>query len=229
MATKEMVSQLVEVHHELELGMDTDPIAETRMRVFRNVAGHWALGDLQLPDSLDVPGVLSYDELDDLVDPCPKANAGLVYHGYTDELASAVSAVLGQFDPDSDLDVLISGTTHAVTHEATQRLSGYGDILRALGKSDEQIQEFLDASLANHDRTADDLHTNMTALKRSPAEVVEALRFRGIFLTRLLINDERDAAQNVIANKPASRSFIERPEPLAPGWRNRLRRLVSAA
>lgn len=227
MAVEHMTSQLVEVRNELEIGMDADPVAESRMQVVKNVVGQWVLRGTQLPDALDVPA-LTYTSIDELVQPCPTDYAGIIYHGYTDELTRAATTVLGQFDVNTELDVLVSGTVHAVTHEASQRLGSFADILLAIEKPQDNVLELLEVALLEQDRVADDLRKTMARTEVTGRDATALLRKRATYLTRLLINYERDAAYDVITDRLPSSAFIA-PLNKSPvgGLRGKLRRMLA--
>jgi hypothetical protein len=216
-----------------ESQFQAENIAEPRQEVFRKVAGQWALQNVQLPESLDVPGVLTYASVDELLVGLSPWEIRETYRTYTAQQEAGIMNVLADFDPRSEADLLVAGTATAVGLETRRRLEGYEATLTAMGKPTEPIADLIGegsgvaaAVTHDHDTIIDLLSAHLATGKKDPARLLPSLLLEGKTITRMQLNVERDAALDTIAGRPITGATYNLPRLEPRTWRQNLQNFL---
>lgn len=228
MAAKQMCGQLLDC----DLGMafqeqlSSDEITSQRREVFRNVAGHWAVEGIALPDTLKVPGILSYESVDELMREPPKTVCRDIYRGYTDLQENALATALDSVDPGSDIEGLLTDVTQGVLLESANRIDRYARIMDALGKPTDLLTGLLEdppvLTVHNPQTVEDIIHTKTAKVIQKPDQQLKKLIQTSSHVTRMQINVERDVTMDVIAGQPISGAMLDLLKTNEGSWRQRL-------
>ncbi len=213
----------VDVIESIEAHLTTDEIEQSRERVFRGIAAHWVLEGLQLPESLDVPGVLSCDNSSELPTEMPEDLAVVAFQDYTYKQAEAVADALAALDQKDDEATLIAGAAQALSLEAHKRLGGFVSILDAMDTPSDEVLTLLDYEPHRYAYTVTSLGNHLRGKGVADSDALTEVTTQSTLIARMQIITERDATSDLLAGKP-----MQTPLPLLPsekpkGIRGRIR------
>lgn len=231
MAAEQTGSQLfdLDVRDLFEAGLESEELAKTRRHVVANIAGQWAANGLVLPNKLDVPGVLTYDSTDDLTSPCPIENAGFIARGYIDEEREAITGVLGQLGLQPDDDAFTETAAMGFYLEAGNRIQQLAQVMKALDKPVDGVIDLADETMHRHQYIVDFVTSSSGRPKLATETAPHTTLVRGMLLSQMQINIERDTTLCVVSGEPLPQD-TQAPVDTEPSgrWRSWLPRFLAA-
>lgn len=200
MAAEQLTADLLafDVMSEVEKHLDSEELAARRADVIQNVVGCLALRGADLPHTLDVPNIVTYERLEELVSPSPEENVWLVYRPYINEQKKILTDVLGGLDPISEIDTLVDTTTEALIREADRRIDGLAEVVEALGKPSQHLFDVIDERMHEREYIRHYVAVGEIDPNQPPEALLGNILSRGMLMARFHINIERDVTEKVI-------------------------------